>query len=418
MNEKPQIPRRVIGLDAHPDTFTAAVLNGLTPASAVVEKIFDKIPLEQLSRWAQKHTTEEDVIALEAGGNSFQIVRELAAQKRLARVLESCQMGKLKEAHANNDKISAVRIGKAYLAGTAKEVWVPDPLTQERRDWYHAHRKAVKRTTQMRNRIRSYLSDHGVRLPKDLRLATDEESTHKLKAIHSWTDREWQVLDIMLLELRHADEQRDHWGQLMAREVLDDPKLLTLVRLCGIRELIAFALGAIIGDIERFDNPKKLVKYVGLNPAFDDSGEGTWRGGIGGHGRKDLRALLIEAAQALMRGHHPLAKWGRKLMGRKSSLKLAVAAVARKLTVAIWYLLKGRWTTLEEIEPRLAHKVGKIISHLGKENIQAMGKTRQDLRQAIYDTLKKPTIYVLDPTKTMPRPPVALGDLSPKPPGI
>ena len=31
-------------------------------------------------------------------------------------------MGKLKEAHANNDKISAVRIGKAYLAGTAKEV--------------------------------------------------------------------------------------------------------------------------------------------------------------------------------------------------------------------------------------------------------------------------------------------------------
>ena len=58
-------------------------------------------------------------------------------------------MGKLKEAHANNDKISAVRIGKAYLAGTAKEVWVPDPKTQERRDWFHAHRKAVKRTTQM-----------------------------------------------------------------------------------------------------------------------------------------------------------------------------------------------------------------------------------------------------------------------------
>jgi uncharacterized protein involved in exopolysaccharide biosynthesis len=36
----------------------------------------------------------------------------------------------LKEAHANNDKISAVRIGKAYLAGTAKTVWVPDLRTQ------------------------------------------------------------------------------------------------------------------------------------------------------------------------------------------------------------------------------------------------------------------------------------------------
>ncbi|MEI6394542.1 MAG: transposase, partial [Verrucomicrobiota bacterium] len=31
-------------------------------------------------------------------------------------------------------------------------------------------------------------------------------------------------------------------------------------------------LGAFVGDIKRFANPKKLVKYVGLNPAFDDSG--------------------------------------------------------------------------------------------------------------------------------------------------
>jgi transposase len=103
---------------------------------------------------------------LEASGNSFQVVRTLAAIERKALVLESCQRGKLKEAHANNDKISAVRIGKAYLAGTAKTVWVPDAQTQERRDWFHAHRKAVKRTTQMRNRLLSYLSDQGVRLPK------------------------------------------------------------------------------------------------------------------------------------------------------------------------------------------------------------------------------------------------------------
>jgi TRAP-type uncharacterized transport system substrate-binding protein len=40
-------------------------------------------------------------------------------------------LGKLKEAHANNDKISAVRIGKAFLAGTARNVWVPDLKSQE-----------------------------------------------------------------------------------------------------------------------------------------------------------------------------------------------------------------------------------------------------------------------------------------------
>ena len=65
--------------------------------------------------------------------------------------------------------------------------------------------------------------------------------------------------------------------------------------------MVAFALGAIIGDINRFSNTKKLVKYIGLNPAFDDSGNEQWTGGIGGHGRKDLRCLLIEAAHAILR---------------------------------------------------------------------------------------------------------------------
>ena len=119
MNDECKPVERVIGLDAHPDSFTAAILRGPTPAAAAVEKVFNKVPMAQLPSWAQKHTTARDLIVLEASGNSFQVVRTLAAVGRQAKVLESCQLGKLKEAHANNDKISAVRIGKAYLAGTA-----------------------------------------------------------------------------------------------------------------------------------------------------------------------------------------------------------------------------------------------------------------------------------------------------------
>jgi hypothetical protein len=133
MNTKSTGTGRVVGLDCHPDSFTAALITGATPATALVEKTFNKVPLSQLPSWARKHTTPEDLVVLEASGNSFAVVRTLAALGRQARVLESCQMGRLKEAHANNDKISAVRIGKAYLAGTAKEVWVPDAKTQERR---------------------------------------------------------------------------------------------------------------------------------------------------------------------------------------------------------------------------------------------------------------------------------------------
>ena len=400
MNDISKPVERVIGLDSHPDSFTAAILCGPTPAAAVVEKIYHKVAMAQLPSWAQKHTTTQDLIVLEASGNSFQVVRTLAAIGRPAKVLESCQMGKLKEAHANNDKISAVRIGKAYLAGTAKEVWVPDPKTQEWRDWFHAYHKAVKRSTQMRARLRSYLSDNGVRLKATTRLSEPEQAEAQLRQARSWSQRQWQVIEILLADLRHADQQRRHWHSLMAQEVLAEPVLLSLVRLCGIREIIAFALGAFIGDIKRFASPKKLVKYVGLNPAFDDSGNSEWHGGIGGHGHKLLRSLLIEGAQAILRcSQTPLARWGRKLLATKGSVNLAVAAIARKLTVALWYLMMGRWTALEELDARLLRKVSSLISSVGEPGLKALGKTRKLYREEICQRLKDGRTYVLDPNR-------------------
>jgi len=400
-NDEANITHRVIGLDAHPDTFTAALLRGQTPAAAITEKMFNKVPMAQLQSWAKKHTTAQDQFVLEASGNSFQIVRTLSAIDRKALVLESCQMGKLKEAHANNDKISAVRIGKAYLAGTAKVVWVPDLKTQERRDWFHAHRKCVKRTTQMCNRLLSYLSDNGVRV-EARGFSQSRENEQRILQARPWSARQQQVIGGLFMEWRHAEEQRAHWCSLIAQEVLGDPQLLSIVRLCGIRDQIAFACGALIGDIKRFAKPGKLVKYVGLNPAFDDSGEEQWSGGIGGHGRCDLRSLLIESAHSILRSQHPLAKWGKKLLARKGEIKLVVAAVARKLTVAIWYLMMGRWTSVEEIDKRLALKVGKIITQVGPEGLKKLGKTRRGFREEIYQSLKTGKVYALDPNKKFP----------------
>jgi transposase len=399
MNNNSTSVERVIGVDSHPDSFTAAVLRGETPAQAFVEKMFHKVPMAQLQSWAKKHTTGNDLLVLEASGNSFQVVRALRAIGRRALVLESRHLGKLKEAHANNDKLSAVRIGKAYLAGTAREVWVPDEKTQERRDWFHAHRKATKRSTQMRARLRSYLSDNGVRLKKGTTLVPERMVEEQLRKSKEWSSRQWQVIEGMLMELRHAEEQRQHWRSLIAQEVIADPLLLSLVRLCGVREVVAFALGAIIGDVHRFASPAKLVKYVGLDPALDESGESRWEGGIGRHGRKDLRALLIEAAQAIYRSKEPLAKWGRKLFARKSSLNLVVAAIARKLTVAIWYLMMGRFTALQELDSRLKLKAGKIISAVGKGALVQIGKTRKALREEMEHSLRTARVYVLDPNK-------------------
>jgi hypothetical protein len=238
-----------------------------------------------------------------------------------------------------------------------------------------------------------------VRLKTGTGLIREGAAEKQLREKKEWSPRQWQVIEGMLMELRHGEQQRKHWRSLIAQEVMSDPLLLSIVRLCGVRELVAFALGAIIGDISRFASPAKLVKYVGLDPALDESGEGKWEGGIGRHGRKDLRSLLIQAAQAIYRTRDPVAKWGRKLFARKGSHNLVVAAIARKLTVAIWYLMSGRFSALQELDERLKIKVGKIIGAVSKSVLKQIGKTSRQLREEMEQSLKTTRTYVLDPGK-------------------
>lgn len=385
----PPTVSRVVGLDVHPDSFTASILQGDTPLSAVELKVFNKVPIAKLTDWAQKNTLPTDTLVLEASGNSFDVARKLLAIERKALVLESCFVGKLKESHANNDRISATRIARAYLCGNAKTVWVPDPLTQERRDLFHAHRKAVKGVTAANNSLSSYLSDNGVRFDQSLlNLSRDKRRNAVLKA-RTWNPTQTQILEIRLLELDHHIELEGRLASLAAQQVLQDPKLLELTRLCGIRDVIAFAIGAIVGDINRFKSPKSLVKYAGLNPAFDDSGKGTWSGGIKGHGRQDLRSLLIEAGHALLRSpNHPNSDWGRKLLGRKGEVPIAVAALARKLVVQVWYSLKGLAKPMEQVSKPMVQKIGKMISRVGQHGLDALGISRKDAREQALEILR------------------------------
>ena len=385
---------RTVGLDLHPDSFTTAIVVGDTPAKAQVQKTFNKIALQKFQAWAQEHTTEADTIVMEASGNSFYAARLLRSLNRQALVLESCRMGKLKEVHANNDKISAVRIAKAYLAGTAKTVWVPDLPTQQKRDIFHTYQKAVKRVTQVTNRLDSYLSDHGIReLKKGSLTSKDQE---KVLQAHKWSVLEQQVLAGLFADLKHAEEQDIRWEAVLARAVIEDPLLLSLVRQCGVRRVIAFACGAIIGDIDRFESPKALVNYLRLQPAEDDSGEGKWTGPVGQGGRKDLRSLLVQGAQAVIKSNHKLGKWGRSLLVCKNHNE-AVVAVARKIAVAVWYLMKGKASSLEELDAALERKLSKIVARvdMGKLNVAK----RKVLKAEARARLVKGRTYVLDPTK-------------------
>lgn len=364
---------RVVGLDAHPDVFSAAALTGHDAASARVAQSWDRCAMSALEAWGRQ-LQPGDVVAVEASGNTFETVERLRACGVTTVVLESQRAGQIRKAYCANDRTDAVKLARIYLSGLAHVVWEPDAQTRERREVLHSYRKAVTGSTRARNRLKSFLSDHGVRLKKGTRL-TQSSGAQIVRQSHDWSSRQSLLIDEMLDELITAEERRRRLVALIAQEVASDPVLLRMMRLLGVRHIIAFAIGAVVGDITRFANPKKLVAYLGLAPRVDQSGNGT-RGaeGLVTCGRSDLRALLIQSAQnALQQKNSPLHRWGWKLCLRKPSKNVAVAAIARKLTVSIWYCLRGLFTPLAKIDETLEVKLGKLATAIGLKTIRHLG---------------------------------------------
>lgn len=366
-----QKPRRVIGLDAHPTMFSAAALTGADAHQAQVEWVVDRLPLERLEDIVSKRTGPDDVIALEASGNTFALVERLARCGRKAVVLESQSVGSVGKAYCATDRTDAIKLARVYLSGLARVVWAPDETTRARRELFFAHRNAVRDAVRARNRIWSWLNEHCLRRPKDFRLSRPD-AAKLLLALRPWSDLQQVLIQDLVNAFQAAEARRVHFRALIAELVCTDPQLLKLIRLLGIRHLIAFALTAFIGPVQRFSSPKKLVAFFGLGPKVARSGIGGGTGPLPHYGRSDVRALLIQAAHSILRyGQGSMHRWAVALKMRKGA-NLAVAALARKLVVSVWYLLMG-FLPMTEPTQTLRIKLRKLAVEIGSKRLRQLG---------------------------------------------
>lgn len=362
---------RVVGLDVHPDSFAGAILEGNEAGSARVLSTSTRVALPQLEKWAERHTTEGDLLVLEASGNAFAVARRLRGLKRQVEILDSHRAGKVGKAYCANDRVDAVKIARIYLTGLSPLVWQPDGQSLERREVFSAYQAVVKESTRLKQQIKAMLNEHCVRLEKGFRLS------HPRAIGRLLTLREWSPVQRMLLEQLHTGlvatrVRRSKLRRYMAQEVLDEPKLLRLTRLCGISLITLYGLSAAIGDIRRFSHSRKLVAYLGLNPSVSQSGNWEGSGALKRHGRGPLRALLVQAAKKLLQVNNPLQKWGLAVAARRGRNKAAVA-VARKLCVAVWHVMQGHVIGALERIDTLHTKLHKLATEIGLPAVKALG---------------------------------------------
>jgi transposase len=372
-NPQPTLGRqgRAVGLDIHPDSFAAAVLQGRDPLQARVLHSVTRQPLNALGAWATRHTTPEDVLLIEASANTFTIAERLRALSRQVVALESHRAGQIGKSYLANDKLHAAKIARIYLSGLAIKVWQPDAETRQRRELLSTYQRCVKESTPARQHLRSYLNEHALRLPVGFRICRPE-ALPRLLTLKDWSARQKLLLGEMHGNLLAARERRTRLRRMIALEIEEQPDFLRLYKLAGLNLITTYALVAVIGDIGRFAHSKNLVSYLRLNPSVVQSGEFEGAGALHGHGRGSLRALLIQASKRLLTTVNPLQKWGLSVALRRGHNKAAVA-VARKLTTAVWHVLQGHWNHALEETTTLLTKLTKLATELGVSTLQELG---------------------------------------------
>jgi len=366
---------RVIGLDCHPDIFTAAVIKGKSIPEAQTLAVHKDISWDEFKQWALDTLDKNDLVVMESGSNSFEVVAVLLKLGFQSLVIESHQVSRLQEDFVDTDAIASVRIAHTFLTGASKCVWVPDELTRQRREILHRYQKSVTRSTAAVNELRGFLTCNGIRLKK---------KNPKLSKTHEWvlTQRDWSEEQIILLEdcfreILHHENRRKSFFLLICQQIEKTPQMKACMKVLGVSVINAFALLAIIGEIKRFATPARLVSYLGLNPGRAQSGTGKdVSKGIGFRGRRDLRSLLIQGAQAVLRKgsrSNALQTWGWKLFARKGIRNVAVAGIARKMAVQIWHILMGNELELPESDGSLKLKLKKLAHALGEIHIRKQG---------------------------------------------
>lgn len=239
-------------------------------------------------------------------------------------------------AKVKTDKIDAGVLSDLLRANLVPTSYVPPPAIRALREIIRHRIRMVKTRTQSKHAISAMLSK--------LNLTTGQTDTFgkkgRLFLKNLNLDESFKIqLEDQLAQIDFISERIKSMDRLLALKAKEIPEVIRLVKIPGIGIFSALVILAEIGDIHRFDSPKKLASYSGLVPGIYQSASTRHGRGITRQGSRYLRWILVEASQMIIRHPGPLREFYFRLSKAKGHGK-ALVAVARKMLVGIYFVLK------------------------------------------------------------------------------
>jgi transposase len=244
------------------------------------------------------------------------------------------------------DRDDALKLASMAAMRQLPTVHMPSPQQRQKRRLIHQRRSLVQRRTEVKNSIRSIFSQQGLLLVRGnkqwtqagiAQLKSESKPLGKCSVDELWRGRlhvELELLDVLDEQLKIVDRKLDGLGS-------EDKRIERLQQVKGVGPRLAEALVAHIDDPHRFKSARQVSAYVGLVPRQFESGTMKRVGRITRRGPSLLRGMLIEVAWMVYRHN----AWAKRFVnnvsrGMKQRKKIAIVALARKLLVRLWAMLR------------------------------------------------------------------------------
>jgi transposase len=394
------------GIDVHRDTVVVSVRkkSGGAEDDAVETRTFETFrdTLVSMTKWLEAEQVE--VVGLESTGVYWMpVVRVL--HERLPKLLVWLvnPLDVKRRAGRKTDRKDSRWLSELVLYASVTPSYVPSREQSELRKLTRHRTKLVADQTRYQNRILKELEGSGVKLASVvsdclgktgraiidallvgdptidvanlamgtlrkkiplIRRAIDGSFTPSTKLV---LHQLLAMVDLTATKMHALDEEI---ARLMQRWSLDQSLVVTIPGLNGISSAAVLAESG--SDMSLFPSQKHLTAWAGLAPGSEESA-GKAKPAPARKGNKYLRTILVQCAWAAVRMKEAFwAKVSRRLRARLGPKK-AIVAIARKMLVALYHILRERICYRDPDTPPANPQTRERLARRFRDKLQALG---------------------------------------------
>jgi transposase len=356
-----------VGLEVHKDSIAVAYVAKEHDAEVIYLGTVGtrQADIDQLIRKMQSKA-KHLVFVYEAGPCGYWLYRYLTKKGHVCWVVAPSLIPKKAGDRVKTDRRDAIQLARLMRSGDLSPVYVPKVEDEAIRDLTRAREDAIHDLKTAKFRLKAFLLRHDIRYSG--RAAWGPAHLRWLSEVVCPTPAQ----QIVFQEYVRAVNEHTERLQRLEQELQDhvktwrlQPVVEALQALRGVQFIVAVTLVAELGDLTRFDNPRQLMKYLGLIPSEYSSGERRRQGTITKAGNTHARRALVEGAWAYRypakvsrhlqlrleqlpkpiqdiswKAQVRLCKRYRHLMARGKHANQVVVAIARELVGFLWAIAK------------------------------------------------------------------------------